>query len=827
MSSSKETRKVGRPKKKKGARPKSTTTKARQRRQEAKRIRSLFEIVMDEVERVGYEEESDEEDWDDADGDSDADTDELRVATNDFETYVKTTLEEEETNISDSCLEAESMRKAVAFIFVTKYKGVRDEKCWKGKKGIIPKIRADLGLNPKTKLIKILRGVVNAYENDEIYNGDHNRHNCGRNTEISPKSEEAQLICDITETGGSQTMAWRAANRLLKERGKESVTKSAVIGLMKKLRPIMIQISKRNQGSAATEDDAICIARMLWVIQLGIRFGVIDYSQIKKKHPHIDDRTVPDYFNVEKLKSAGLMVDPDDVTWWDEVHRQCHAGSNKEGSVLVNSSRQFIPAYKRDKDGKIVGPDEEGQIKNKKITQMVVKYQQEARFGFGVYMDQDKTCGETEKNTERYIGRRCKPFDYTSKIILSPKDYDEKIRTEINRVRNSPPSRYWCEDTAPQGAIYDTDEVDALKGVAATKKKQLNLLQIKSVKDVKDISEEKLGEVLSLPGFGKGTVDNMVKHAKAAIAGARPAVIDLTKAENPYKAKFGDEWRSRIKECSALSSFSDVRDLAYHIGLETHNAGKSWFYHDALSLLTCNDTVEYMKQTKVSGCKKSLYEMWLRPELGLFSNNQNKEWRKKLKRFYGRPPGNSADLMPLDTTLNRDLHTCVNIHVDMTNTMNGSDPRKFSLATPKLAASAYKRIYDPDSGVAPSSERIVEDISTVIFDTFEMIADAKGLILSDNNRRDRKRSKQIKHAGKKRKIGGYRPRTMPKDFYADNYIVHSDANLGMKIKIEESIKKYNKIKAEKEEQFKEEEYDSKLECNAFEEDEEIIYMGKE
>lgn len=42
-----------------------------------------------------------------------------------------------------------------------------------------------------------------------------------------------------------------------------------------------------------------------------------------------------------------------------------------------------------------------------------------------------------------------------------------------------------------------------------------------------------------------------------------------------------------------------------------------------------------------------------------------------------------------------------------------NDPRHFSIATPKQVASAYLRIMDPTTGVAPSPNRIVKDIKKV------------------------------------------------------------------------------------------------------------------
>ena len=46
--------------------------------------------------------------------------------------------------------------------------------------------------------------------------------------------------------------------------------------------------------------------------------------------------------------------------------------------------------------------------------------------------------------------------------------------------------------------------------------------------------------------------------------------------------------------------------------------------------------------------------------------------------------------------------------------MENKDPRLFSLSTPKEGVSAYKRVFDPKDGVAPTSKRIVQDIHKVV-----------------------------------------------------------------------------------------------------------------
>ena len=54
------------------------------------------------------------------------------------------------------------------------------------------------------------------------------------------------------------------------------------------------------------------------------------------------------------------------------------------------------------------------------------------------------------------------------------------------------------------------------------------------------------------------------------------------------------------------------------------------------------------------------------------------------------------------------------------------DSRLFSMAMPKLGASAYKRIFDPETGVCPSPDRIVQDVHKVVH-ALKEIYKAKGV----------------------------------------------------------------------------------------------------
>ncbi len=89
--------------------------------------------------------------------------------------------------------------------------------------------------------------------------------------------------------------------------------------------------------------------------------------------------------------------------------------------------------------------------------------------------------------------------------------------------------------------------------------------------------------------------------------------------------------------------------------------------------------------------------------------------------------GDSAELMPLDNSLNQDMHMSVIKHATLSALAeNPKDSRIFSLRTPKEIARAYLRVTHPTLGVAPKSKRILQDIDKVI-PAMKKIVEAKGV----------------------------------------------------------------------------------------------------
>ena len=160
----------------------------------------------------------------------------------------------------------------------------------------------------------------------------------------------------------------------------------------------------------------------------------------------------------------------------------------------------------------------------------------------------------------------------------------------------------------------------------------------------------------------------------------------------------------------------------------------------------------------------TIYSCWVLPELRL---------NKEFLRFHCRPVGDSAELMPLDTALNKDVHECAWRHVvvSWSGAVHGCrDALLFSFVTPKEVARTYRRVFDPVDGVAPKPKRIVQNAKRTI-STVATIAEHQGVFVPGlaggcvaGRRHVRTTAKTSKHHGGKRE----------KKKWGDNFPIHKD-----------------------------------------------------
>ena len=218
-----------------------------------------------------------------------------------------------------------------------------------------------------------------------------------------------------------------------------------------------------------------------------------------------------------------------------------------------------------------------------------------------------------------------------------------------------------------------------------------------------------------------------------------------------------------------MSHYCVITTMIIHMAVETSkmfegtaHALDCMFSHDALSLLTAIGTVQWMKDNRHTD-GRTYYEMWLKPLHGLNAGTD----------FADRPPGNSPELMPLDASLNNDVHTCVDMHVAFTHHLKPGDlgyEKRFSRHTPAEQTSAYLRLLDPDLGLeagTPLGHRVCQDIGKFI-PALKAIRDHRGVTVPDLG--TRKGHRALAAQGKAQR-GGKREKGAP----SGDIWVHPDA----------------------------------------------------
>ena len=360
-----------------------------------------------------------------------------------------------------------------------------------------------------------------------------------------------------------------------------------------------------------------------------------------------------------------------------------------------------------------------------------VKYEKECRLGLGVAMVTPLSQDGTPLPS---VGRRCRPFDYSSKVMISVDDYKRLMQIEFQRVKSlKGRNGYWVsssrDDTIP---YYNDDPVSLLKGVG---KKTAQLLQEMGIMNIGQLKQiENISEIDNLPeGLSQKKLTQCYNEAKKASQENAPKSIDHRASSNPYRSKFGDDWEMQLQSSPTFSNSAYICHYIEHMMTESARImkgtihEKTWMvYHDALSIMTSKSTKEWMKQ-------KGYLERWILPSSDLYDNLPI----QARKSYQGKPVGNSPEFMPLDTHLNQDLHSSHDYHATLTQYLKDDDPRKFDGSTHKRLSHSYHRLYHPETGVAPTSSRIIQDVTRVL-SSLQKVLDAKGCIIDETVRTGRR-----------------------------------------------------------------------------------------
>ena len=208
-------------------------------------------------------------------------------------------------------------------------------------------------------------------------------------------------------------------------------------------------------------------------------------------------------------------------------------------------------------------------------------------------------------------GIRLPFFNYTGKEVLAIKKYEKKIEEEIQRVKNLTYGKTagWVVSSRDNDALFHDDCVSVMKGVGAKMKEKLENAGVHKIKDFifDDTSppavKAKLISISDKSTISLTSIQKFYNQASTANPGACPPDTNYLFANNPYEARYGDNWRAEIKKVRFMSKYCDIRDLVRHIHDTTRDAFKGTkheqtyqFYHDALITMTDKDCLEWMEQ---------------------------------------------------------------------------------------------------------------------------------------------------------------------------------------------------------------------------------------
>jgi hypothetical protein len=157
-------------------------------------------------------------------------------------------------------------------------------------------------------------------------------------------------------------------NQHLEENGQERrVSKSTVYRAFLRLQPFVTPIKKRPQGNCS-KDSVWAKARLEWVTQLLVRFGILGIDRLQQI---VGEGTIPEKFNPENL---GPQLAISQIVFWDETDKKVVVG--KSGTRRGNTNVEC--RFKRNENGKL---DPDGTCADPKSL-LKMKHAEEVRCGF-------------------------------------------------------------------------------------------------------------------------------------------------------------------------------------------------------------------------------------------------------------------------------------------------------------------------------------------------------------------------------------------------------------------------------------------------------------
>jgi hypothetical protein len=344
---------------------------------------------------------------------------------------------------------------------------------------------------------------------------------------------------------------------------------------MKRLKPLVRKVKKQAQGST-DPTYKWARAKLGFNTQVLIRFGKLPEEAFKKIWQR-NGGTLPAWFDPDKMRP----LKPQQVAWWDETHRKCIIGGQRAGAThYVRFPR--TPEGKLDLEG--------GKYDESEVAWVNVKYEKEVRLCLG--------CRIYEKADGTTVGVCAKPFCYSGELLVSLKDDRRNVVVEIARVKSLSHPGPWL--------AFELNKTSKLKGIGAKSEEKLAKHGITTIKAICDLTPEMIKEISDAARevrISDSQLNKFKSLAENAKPGDPPEKTDYPKFDNPYKERYGDQWQEQIRATSQMSPYVCVKKMIEPIVAQSALIFRgtkyedSWvFNHDALSLMTAKETVEWMKE---------------------------------------------------------------------------------------------------------------------------------------------------------------------------------------------------------------------------------------
>lgn len=593
----------------------------------------------------------------------------------------------------------EQRRVSIAVAYIDVFDAAPEEE-WGGVDGTISGIQQHLKIarGSRDVIVRVLEDVVQCHKEGVEYSPVKKAGCGGQNKLIQLGSLEEQIVADNMEAGLGLTQTTKLVNVYRQEEGLADVGRSAVHSAYLRLEPVVTQILDAKQGSY-DKHSTWAKARLMFVLQLLVRLGRMTglAAWFCALQVIVPVAFQPAYFELSIIGALTIYQ----IAFWDETHKEQQMGGNGNGTRIQ-------VRFKRNADGKL---DPDGELAERK-TKLKAKYTQETRLSLGCAMVQRDGVD---------VGLRALAFNYSQQWVILIWEWNAKVFAEISRVKALPgDGSPWVVGRRKDGELWEDDTLDRVAKCGPASAAKLAAVGILTVKDLRATTEERIARV---------NVATLRANAACALPGSFPSarVVDHKLADNPYESLYGASWRDEIAKTTNLIGFVCITALITHIVIESAKLfvgtvhEHDWvFYHDALSQLTSQETLDWMKTQTY--CGRTYFELWIKPMAGLNAGTV----------YAHRPTGNGPELMPWDTSLNKDVDDDVGRHVAYCTHLREGDPgyeTRFSRHTPKHQTSAYLRMLDPALGPhqgSPTSVRICQDEHKFI-PALEAIRDVAGI----------------------------------------------------------------------------------------------------